>query len=64
MGEVGSPSLPSSPQLAGGPQQRGRGAGAQHRRRTQLFMKDLHLMLSEGRRLNIPLPLTNVAERL
>ena len=29
-----------------------------------LFMKDLHLMLDEGRRLNVPLPLTKVAERL
>ncbi len=29
-----------------------------------LFMKDLHLMLDEGRRLNVPLPLTGVAERL
>ena len=29
-----------------------------------LFMKDLHLMLSEGGRLNVPLPLTEVAERL
>ena len=29
-----------------------------------LFMKDLHLMLEEGRRLNVRLPLTEVAERL
>ena len=29
-----------------------------------LFMKDLHLMLEEGRRLKAPLPLTEVAERL
>ena len=29
-----------------------------------LFMKDLHLMLDEGRRLDVPLPLTEVAERL
>ena len=29
-----------------------------------LFMKDLRLMLNEGQRLNVPLPLTEVAERL
>ena len=29
-----------------------------------LFMKDLHLMLDEGRRLNVHLPLTEIAERL
>jgi 3-hydroxyisobutyrate dehydrogenase-like beta-hydroxyacid dehydrogenase len=30
----------------------------------ELFMKDLGLMLAEGRRLNTPLPLTETAKRL
>ena len=65
MGEVGSTSFAKlATNLLAALNNAACGAGAQHRRRTQLFMKDLHLMLSEGRRLNIPLPLTNVAERL
>ena len=65
MGEVGATSFAKLPtNLLVALNTAACGAGAQRRRRPRLFMKDLHLMLSEGRRLNIPLPLTKVAERL